>query len=919
MEMDLNQSPDSGEGQTLQMSLEEQQRHHSQVVLLGIAADDSRHFTPMSKETNADGKVKRSTFACISCHSMKQKCNPTDPTDIYRHPCIRCAKLNKICQFDLSKRRRRKKKKKLGTVGDGSLSGYVGAMKNGGASTTNGDGSALNPKSDIVLKPLGSNGNAASDSVVMADDDDTSNSSARTLSPYVSISAPQQQQRAGLVGSEQTTSFPLAYSLPNNYSTPTATPNINLAPGFKMKQPLTNSTTWQYPSPAISQHQRLLPKPWLEADLKKLENAKRSHLQRSYANNIINVPQTDPNSSHTPAVLGQSALSVPSNDPMGNITYNTHAETSHLRHINQANSQQLNNGTGHTLKAISPNISSNNNYLLNSHNSKLNGNGNSINGRHPSVAPRPGQVNDYELEITNLLSWQKGSLESTAAKLTSLAVAWDQVVQTASAVPLYTDPLALGLISEREALYYLQLYRETMSKKFHLPLVKIPDDITIDQLRKTQPILFSTILSVVSLIVPASHKSSVNKLKLDNFALSLICHHGMRLGSKSTELIRSLLVLCLWYNFSEWNNQTRYHYFNYICCSAIRDFDLNGNNRLMDMMDSAQQNMVPEKKDPEYDDEFYRMVLVIYVSGLNISIFLRQPIQLRWSPKFDTFCEGLLNGQYPSKIYGFEDDKLFVIFARINHCLELIHTHIQLASGVMENTYITIDNEKFIEKMKDSLDAIYPEIPPEKHRILAFFNSVYAYLYESILIDYFQPKTMEDKFELQELPAYVEDAFKNCLTKCLATFNYFFKLTPDLIASMPLFHVTRIIYVLGVLLLKIRYGAMTIPAIQHLRPLTDSCIDILKNMCGILDETSRLYPQNSFLVKLRYVCALFSQTYATNIRKYLERQSRNSDPEINNLFQSNDVSSFFVDSMMLENSINSLNDQFWTDMLTNLL
>ena len=182
-----------------------------------------------------------------------------------------------------------------------------------------------------------------------------------------------------------------------------------------------------------------------------------------------------------------------------------------------------------------------------------------------------------------------------------------------------------------------------------------------------------------------------------------------------------------------------------------------------------------------------------------------------------------------------------------------------------------------------------------------------------------RPKTMEDKFELQELPAYVEDAFKKCLTKCLATFNYFFKLTPDLIASMPLFHVTRIIYVLGVLLLKIRYGAMTIPAIQHLRPLTDSCIDILKNMCGILDETSRLYPQNSFLVKLRYVCALFSQTYATNIRKYLERQSRNSDPEINNLFQSNDVSSFFVDSMMLENSINSLNDQFWTDMLTNLL
>ncbi|CDO92219.1 unnamed protein product [Kluyveromyces dobzhanskii CBS 2104] len=919
--MDLSEGLVSNDKHTLQMAVEVQQRFHPQVVLLGIAADDSRHTAPMSKEMNADGKAKRSTFACISCHSMKQKCNPTDKDDIYRHPCIRCAKLNKTCQFDLSKRRRRKKKKKLG----GTHPHEIG-------------GTANDASQEGVLK-LGTN------SVVMADDD-TSSSSTKTVSPYTSISSLEhgqrhghghgngngnthgqrhgQRQRLGSTGDEPT-NFPLSYSLPTTYSLGTANTAVAPAPAFKMKQPLASTAAWQYPpqQPSLSQHQRLLPKPWLEADLKRLEGANLSHLQRSYPGNMVTVQQNDLNGSHSSTLLGQNALSVPTDDSIGNIAYNTRAETSHLLHINQINSHQpLSSGSPpHTLKIISPNLPAKNNCFVNNQTGKLDGNGTPTNNCNPSpVFSGPGgEFNDYELEITNLLSWQKGALESAAAKLQSLAIDWDGMVQTTSAVPLYTDPLALGLISEREALYYLKLYRETMSKKFHLPLVKIPDHMTIDELRKTQPILFSTILAVVSLIVPASHKSSTNKLKLDNFALSMICHHGMRLGSRSSELIRSLLVLCLWYNFAEWNNQTRYHYFNYICCTAIRDFDLNGNHKLMALMDGAQQNMIPEKRNSEYDDEFYHMVLVIYVSGLNISIFLRQPIQLRWSAKFDAFCDGLLKGKYPSKIYDHEDDKIFVVFAKINHCLELIHTHIQLTSGTMETTYITFDNDAFMKKMINMLDGLYPDISQEKYRILAFYNSVYAYLYESILIDFFQPKTMEDKFELQELPEHVEDAFKNCLAKCLATFNYFFKLTPDLIASMPLFHVTRIIYVLGVLLLKIRFGAMTIPAIQHLRPLTDPCIDILKNMCGILDETSRLYPQNSFLLKLRYVCALFSQTYATNIRKYLETKNTNPGLDFNALFQSGNVSSFFVDSMILENSINSLNDQFWTDMLTNLL
>ncbi|BAP71956.1 weak acid resistance protein 1 [Kluyveromyces marxianus] len=975
----------SGSGTSFaQMSLVDQQRHHPQVFLLGISADDPRHFKPMSKERKADGKTKRNTFACITCHSMKQKCNPGNPNDIYRHPCVRCAKLNKLCQFDLSKRRRKKKKKKrLENDGD-DVSGIradpgASNMKLASdgapviARTTTDVGTKDIAEKDAdhhspgsVLSPQQHNGPGAASAAAAA----------AAVSLVGSISAPlpfhgaqQNYHHQTATAGSDSMAGGFVHGYPHTRHNAYANMDAHKTPGMdhslKMKQvfgahsstlngQLSAPAGWQFASPVINQRQRLLPKPWLEADLKRLEHNSANNGNNNTTNNHNH--NHNHNNSHVQAHNQfQHNIDVPHNsihhrDSNSNapITLGQHfSTTNHALGADQYHNSQIQNrynntlspvSTGNginvhpdinnlpkdqTLKFISPTIPSIHDYMgENGENKSLAQdlrNASPVDLKSPALPLKSSQINDYELEITNLLSWQKGALELISEKLSSQAAAWDDIVQTSSSVPLYTDPLALGLISEQDALYHLKLYRETMSKKFHLPLVKIPDDVTIDQLRKNQPILFSTILSVVSLIIPASHKSKCDRLKLDNFALSLICHHGMRLGSKRPELIRSLLVLCLWYNFSEWNNQTRYHFFNYICCSAIREFDLNGNSRLMGMMDSSQQVPVSDKREPEHDDDFYRMVLVIYVSGLNISIFLRQPIQLRWSPKFDSFCEGLLKGQYPSKVYGFDSDQIFVVFSRINYCLELIHTHIQLTSGLMENTYITFDTEKFIDKMKITLDGLAPQIAPDRHRMWTFFHSVYVYLYESILIEFFQSRTMEDKFEMTEIPKDVEDAFIKCTERCLITFQHFFELTPHLIASMPLFHVTRIIYVLGVLLLKVRFGVMTISAIHHLKPMTDSCGDIVRKMCELLEETSALYPHNTFVVKLRYMCALFSQTYATNLRKYLERQNRNSDIERNNLFQSGDVSSFFVDSMILENSINSLNEQFWTDMLTNLL
>ena len=59
-------------------------------IIQGIPDNDPRILGPTNLESNTKGKSKRNTFACVRCHSLKQKCVPSDPADIYRKPCVRC-------------------------------------------------------------------------------------------------------------------------------------------------------------------------------------------------------------------------------------------------------------------------------------------------------------------------------------------------------------------------------------------------------------------------------------------------------------------------------------------------------------------------------------------------------------------------------------------------------------------------------------------------------------------------------------------------------------------------------------------------------------------------------------------------------------------------------------------------------------
>lgn len=657
--------------------------------IIGVPPDDPRLHSPVSLSKNDSGKPKRNTFACTNCHSLKQKCVPSDINNIYGKPCQRCMKCNRTCKFDLSKRTRKKKRKMIHEYEENRFS-----------------------------------------------------------------------------------------------SSPSAVDNFS-------------------------------------------EEVKDPTIQSSGMDNIIG-----PLSRFDPVKF--TATEASNEPPLSGS----------IKGI-----KRLKNQTSTATKA------------------------------------RTNRKSPLQKELQALLSMQKGKLDSISQKLTDLSTKWNEIVENNSLFGPVSDPVTLKIITQSESEYRLHLYRTKMNQKFKLPFVNIPSDISAEQLRSSQPILFSVIMSVVSLILSKDQSTTKLTMQLDNLALGLISHQVMRLGNKSIELLKSLLILCMWYNFPELSHKTRYHFFNYVCCCLIRDLGPTNKGKLfMPAGDNTQQQQQqqPAKKTPlENDEDHQRLILLVYVSSLNISIFLRQSTQMRWSSLLERSCSELMSGDYKSDVYGTQDDHLLVLFTKLNHVLEKVHMILHEVDSYSNDSTSYKDRSEIIIDLQLQLESIFQKIPKERNRVLAFFYSVEAYLHEYTFSKFID--SIENKSELHDLPAPVSDSFSKCCQSCTNAMNEFLKLTPELIASLPLYHISRIIYTVGMLLLRLRYVTMTVAAFRHLQPMTAQALPLVKKISKLLDESFELFPFNNFLCKLRYVVALFIQTYANKVTYVLEHEDEDLKNRSNSL------------------------------------
>ncbi|KAK6466014.1 transcription factor activity protein [Scheffersomyces coipomensis] len=416
------------------------------------------------------------------------------------------------------------------------------------------------------------------------------------------------------------------------------------------------------------------------------------------------------------------------------------------------------------------------------------------------------------------------------------------------------DVLTLGILTLEEAEERLQIYR---SKIYDIhQLIEIPQHVTAHELSKHQPFLFNAIMSITNTVY--QKEIPLDKaLKIDNAAFQTISTEVMVAGTKSDELVKALLLLCIWYNSPELFRQRRYHLLISIGVTMLHDLGIvakpYNSFKTSEAGVSVTDNSNNKKSTPHYQS----LVLITYFTAVSICLILKRTIYVKWTPYVEECCSSLEN--QPEARW-----TELALFARLTHTLDKIH-HVVHAPEIAERKIST--SQYIIHEFQKNLSLIRSNIKPEDHATMAFYYSVEAYLHEPCLSNIFVADAEPDNTKLTETSA---KSISNCTNSCLNALDEFNHLTPEQVASIPLFYGSRIIYTAG-MLLRLRYLILSLPSHIEKDLVPYHAINAIQKANRLLDETSKLHTVNHFLKKTRLVLQLFIQTYATQVQELIKK------------------------------------------------
>ncbi|CCE61712.1 hypothetical protein TPHA_0B00410 [Tetrapisispora phaffii CBS 4417] len=824
----------------------------------GVDSDDVRLLKPTAIDPDLWQKRKRNTVACITCHSSKQKCVPSDLNNIFWKPCIRCLKSKRQCTFDLSKRTRNRRTPKSSSHSSPS-SQSISSVKR----------QKIDNDIDFI-KPEEPNITYSNNSQYL----NNSNISGGKFTDSNNISIASNNTGKPLkLGHFTPSSLPTqANNLNQQYSPNETIPNNNIQSYQASSQNPNSEGTRMLPDTSTILSSVTPPVSSLWPNITKSISLDNIHSMDSRLSKNQQYNNHNTNTAYNINNNYKSRLPIPNFYSNGNI-YSTPASCS------KHNSEYYDND----LPSIVDNSINTGVNIIQSVNS-LPETQNEISKAlvHSDLSNimTDSSASQFKKKLKSLLIKQKGKVHNLYDVLNVLAVKWSDTLVKSSYADRVTDPISLNLLTYEEADRRLNLYRDVIDRDCRLPFVKISKDTTVDKLRTEKPIFFTTIICIVSILMKQDETTEETIFNLNSFTLHLIKNEIFQHNRKSIELLESLLTLCLWYNFPEWSNNTHYHLFNYISCSLTKELGPTSRNRSFAMFpeESNHFNRFKKVSPLEAYENGYKIQIINYISATNIALFLRQRSHIQWSSTLENACDKIINYKNSNEpSHNFTDDEMWVVFLKLNHLLEKIQTYLHEPFDTHEERDDPEYSERHINNLctryKKQLDIIFVQIPDDRHRILSFYFSVESFLHQFIVRRFL---ILNGNFK--ELPSNITTSFVRCCECCILALKEFLKLTPRLVASLPLFHMSRIIYTVGMLLLRCRYSSIAIPVLNKYITQTDGVVDLVNQVSDLLEKTSKIYVYNTFILKFQYVIALFVQTYASRVledKKILKHKKTN--------------------------------------------
>lgn len=466
---------------------------------------------------------------------------------------------------------------------------------------------------------------------------------------------------------------------------------------------------------------------------------------------------------------------------------------------------------------------------------------------------------DLEKEIIMLCESSASTLSDLTNNLKTIADKRTELLTKNQKV----DLVSKGLITIEEANERLELYNTKLYVSH--PLVEVPANMTADQLRINHPFLFNAIMSVTSTIYNRLNNSEIC-LEMDNETIKGIAIEILVAGTKSVDLIKSLLLLCLWYNTPELFRHRRYHLLNQLSVTLLHDVGIIARPSYTFKNDNAMVSLDEKKhSNLEYDS----LILILYFTTVSFCLILRRAIFVKWTPFVEECCVKLENSGIPKW-------KHLALFLRLSHELDRIHNIIHCPDA---NSRSSQGSKYIILELQNHLSQIKPHIDINDRAFAAYYYSVEAYLHEPVLKEMFMKNNANGTGSGSgsnetdghvKLNADTVQSVAQCTSSCLNALDALNSMDLDEISILPLLYGARIIYTAG-MLLRLRYLILSLPSHIEKDLVPRHAVVAIQRLNHLLDRASSIHPTNQLLKKLRLVIQLFIQTYATQVQDLLKK------------------------------------------------
>ncbi|PVH18087.1 uncharacterized protein CXQ87_001004 [Candidozyma duobushaemuli] len=417
------------------------------------------------------------------------------------------------------------------------------------------------------------------------------------------------------------------------------------------------------------------------------------------------------------------------------------------------------------------------------------------------------------------------------------------------------DVVTAGIITMEEASKRLHIYKTEVFRRH--PLVDVPQDKSTEQLIEEMPFLFNTVVSIASLVMNKDSNTDICS-QVEIFAIEAVCTEIMVWGSKSVELVKSLILLSLWYNSPEFFKQRRYHILNTVSVSLLHDLGIVSRPSYTY---STENKTIVKQQEQHTAIEYRALIMILYISTVSICLILRRNIYVKWTPYVNECCLCLEK----------EDSDRFrslATFSRLNHELERIH-HIVHAPDSVENKSAV--SKYVIKEFQGILSSLKGRIHPANYLQKAYYHSIEAYLHQPDFNEV-QLVNTDGTGCASKLDATTLKAISQCTVSCLCALDEVAKLEPSDVAALPLVYSSRIVYTAG-MLMRMRYLILSLPSHIEKDLVPRYAIQSIQKLKNLIFETSQSYPANNFLLKMRLILQLFIQTYVTQVSDLLKSHS----------------------------------------------